>query len=107
MSRVAKHQYYQTTHPLKLYFELAGNLKNDYLAANQPLELLPGNITGEPVAIVDVKIPGLTPIFHVDLADLNSNAVAISAKEFDQLQVDVEALQRITGDFARFEALPF
>ncbi|KRN18264.1 hypothetical protein FD14_GL002129 [Secundilactobacillus similis DSM 23365 = JCM 2765] len=57
--------------------------------------------------MVAVKIPGLTPVFHVERADLKFIAKPISGKVFDQIRVNVESLQRVTGDFERFETLPF
>lgn len=107
MPRTIKRQCYQTIQPLKLYFELAGQLKSDYLATNQPLELIRPTTTSDSSTMVAAKVPGLTPIFHVALAELKLNTNPISAKVFDQIRVNVDSLQRVTGDFERFEVLPF
>lgn len=107
MPRAIKRQCYQTIQPLKLYFEHAGQLKNEYLAPNQPLELILPATTDDSATMVAVKIPGLTPVFHVERADLKLTAKPISNKGFDQIRVNVESLQRVTGDFERFEVLPF
>ncbi|WP_300563168.1 hypothetical protein [Companilactobacillus sp.] len=107
MPRAPKRQCYQTTQPLKLSFELGEVHKSDYLAANQPLEVLSAIDANESTTTVNAKVPGLTPIFRVELTDLKSTATPINVKTFDQIRVNVEALQRVTGDFDRFETLPF